>query len=199
MKNIKTTLISIGTFVLGVAGAIIVKDYSSLSDVIEDLAKQYMANPAIANTLGLATPIGIFVALKIALKKDTEKQKIQIDVSNASQETRALAERIDQFTNTFQKVLDSEIKNNEALQNLNQIMMMFTVNTSIDEKVKNDIIDLYSQVKNNVIDLSKETETFIQKTVENAKELVEKSVETAKEIKKESKSIIDKYMEELKS
>ncbi len=155
-------------------------------DVLQELQEWYNNSDAVSNTvqvLNLLITI-IFIWVITWLKKKArnlllnDKQKVP-------------EEKID-------LLIENQIKNNNSIQSLNQMIMKFSLSTSIDAKDKEELFNLYQDIKSNTIELTNKSKQIIESTVEKAKEIIEDTKVKVGDVKKESKSIIDKYREELK-
>lgn len=162
-----------------------------MNEVLNQAQDWYNNNVAIANSSGLVSMMLTIVYMKLSSMHKKKAQAITIDVNSATTDVKALTTKVDQLS-------DNQVKNNQALQNVNRMILAFSLSTNIDSQTKKEIIDLYNDIKNNAIELTKESKQLIESTVEKAKEIVEEVIENVAETKVETKSIMNKYREELK-
>lgn len=163
-----------------------------MSEILKEVTEWYNNNVAIANSSGLITMIVAFFYMYLSNKSKKKEKAIKIDVSTASNDVK-------QLTSSINQLVDNQVKNNRALQRINEMVFTFSQATSITPDYKQKLLTLYTEVKNDVIDLSKEAKQVIEETVEKAKETIEETKEEIKEVVEKSKSITDKYWEELKT
>ncbi|QVK18099.1 hypothetical protein KHQ81_14930 [Mycoplasmatota bacterium] len=155
-------------------------------DVLHEFQKWYNNSDAVSNTVQILNLLIIIIFIWVIswLKKKARKLL-------ANDKQKVPEEKMDML-------IENQVKNNRALQNVNQMIMLFSLNTNIKDGTKTDIINLYNDIKNNAIDLTNKSKQLIESTVDQAKEIVDTAVENVEEVKIETKSIMDKYRKELK-
>ncbi len=157
-----------------------------MNEVLKEIENIWNNYPAVGNTLSLIPPLITIILAKLLL---SAKKKIAELLLNDKK--KVPEEKID-------LLIDNQIKSDQNVQNLNRMILTFALNTNIDSKVKEEIINAYQNIKLNTVEITEKTKEFINNTIEQSKELVEDIKEKAETTVKETKSIIDKYREELK-